>query len=91
MCNYVLYVTQCRQCGSTISQSQSDYVYCPSYKNGISCMIIERDRRTTLVCCSSCQRSYSLDSSADLCGADECYSIKCYSIEYLEDRLRSED
>uniref|UniRef100_L2G4V2 Uncharacterized protein n=1 Tax=Colletotrichum fructicola (strain Nara gc5) TaxID=1213859 RepID=L2G4V2_COLFN len=38
MCNYVLYVTQCRQCGNTISQSQSDYVYCPSYKNGISCM-----------------------------------------------------
>ncbi|KAF4920908.1 hypothetical protein CGCVW01_v006485 [Colletotrichum viniferum] len=86
MCNYVLYVTQCRQCGNTISQSQSDYVYCPSYKNGISCMVIERDRRTTLVCCSSCQRAYYFAPSTDFLGVDESYSIGS-----LEDHRPSDD
>ncbi|KAJ0313332.1 hypothetical protein COL5a_004174 [Colletotrichum fioriniae] len=48
MCNYILNVTKCRQCGRTISSSQSDFVYCPSYKNGIRCQTIQRDCRTQL-------------------------------------------
>ncbi|KAK1984446.1 hypothetical protein LZ30DRAFT_711460 [Colletotrichum cereale] len=58
MCNYVLNVVKCRQCGRTISQNQSDFVYCPPYRNGIRCQVIERGRNTQLVCCSSCQNSY---------------------------------
>ncbi|OHE99029.1 hypothetical protein CORC01_05719 [Colletotrichum orchidophilum] len=63
MCNYVLIVTKCRQCGRTISSSQSDFVYCPSYKNGIGCQVVQRDCHTQLICCSSCQRAYHLDSA----------------------------
>ncbi|KAK1482438.1 hypothetical protein CTAM01_13598 [Colletotrichum tamarilloi] len=61
MCNYILNVTKCRQCGRTISSSQSDFVYCPSYRNGIRCQTIQRDCRTQLVCCSSCQRAYHFE------------------------------
>ncbi|TDZ31407.1 hypothetical protein C8035_v005963 [Colletotrichum spinosum] len=65
MCNYVTNITKCRQCGSTISEYQSDYVYCVPYRNGIACATVERSRNTTLTCCSSCQNSYQLAPLAD--------------------------
>ncbi|KAK1992601.1 hypothetical protein LX36DRAFT_588104, partial [Colletotrichum falcatum] len=58
MCNFVVNVVKCRQCGRTTSQHQSDYVYCPAYRNGIRCQVIERARNTQLICCSSCQNAY---------------------------------
>ncbi|KAF6826418.1 hypothetical protein CMUS01_09445 [Colletotrichum musicola] len=65
MCNFVMYVTKCRQCGRTLSSAPSDYVYCPLYRNQMGCQTIERERRTTLVCCSSCQNAYGLDADGD--------------------------
>ncbi|KAL0936144.1 uncharacterized protein CTRU02_208359 [Colletotrichum truncatum] len=58
MCNYVNNVTRCRQCGLNITQSLSNIVYCPRYRNGMACVAVERDRRTNLICCSACQHAY---------------------------------
>ncbi|TKW57187.1 hypothetical protein CTA1_6636 [Colletotrichum tanaceti] len=68
MCNYILNVVKCRQCGRTTSQNKADYVYCPSYRNGISCQVIERGRNTRLVCCSKCQNSYRPGPAPDVGG-----------------------
>ncbi|OLN88277.1 hypothetical protein CCHL11_00268 [Colletotrichum chlorophyti] len=65
MCNYVTYITKCRQCGGTQSSSQGDFVYCPLYRNGMGCQTIERDRRTILVLCPRCQNAYHLVPSFD--------------------------